>query len=66
VGTTPLISASFNGHECIVQVLLDMGADLTAATKVGNVEMKYSDDDCHIEHHKLLLNVTILEYDYFL
>ena len=45
VGTTPLISASFNGHECIVQVLVDRGADLTATTKVSNVTAS-----CEVTH----------------
>ena len=36
---TPLMRASYHGHEALVRLLLELGADITLRTKGGNTAL---------------------------
>ena len=55
-GKTPLMAASEEGHDEVVRVLLDAGADVNASEENGKGALYYASDEGHTSTAQLLLD----------
>src|SRR5271156_612467 len=55
-GRTPLAWAAWNGHEGVVKLLLDRGADIEWKDQSGQTKLVYAIVNGHVAIVKLLLN----------